>query len=62
MHRIRHYFATRCRVAHIDEKVVQAWMGHSDYKTTLNIYTDVQEDFSKKEVQKLENQIKAKKF
>ena len=35
----RHDFCTRCRKNNVDIKICQAWMGHSDTKMILNIYT-----------------------
>lgn len=41
LHSIRHSYATRLFEAGIDVKTVQKLMGHSDYKTTMDIYTHV---------------------
>ena len=41
LHPIRHSYATRLFEAGIDVKTVQKLMGHSDYKTTMDIYTHV---------------------
>lgn len=40
-HAIRHTFCSRCFEKDINPKVVQAWMGHSNYSTTMDIYTHV---------------------
>lgn len=41
LHSIRHSYATRLFEAGIDIKTVQKLMGHSDYKTTMDVYTHV---------------------
>ena len=41
LHSIRHSYATRLFEKKVDIKTVQHLMGHSDFKTTLNIYTHV---------------------
>ena len=41
LHSIRHSYATRLFEEGVDIKTVQELMGHSDYKTTLDIYTHV---------------------
>ena len=52
-HSIRHSFCSRCFEAGMHPKVVQALMGHSDYSTTMNIYTHVSESMLKEESQKI---------
>jgi integrase len=39
IHNLRHTFASRCFDAGIDPKVVQKWLGHKSYATTINVYT-----------------------
>jgi integrase len=34
-HELRHTFGTRCAAAGVNMRVLQAWMGHRDFKTTL---------------------------
>jgi site-specific recombinase XerD len=46
-HQLRHSFATTCRNAGIDPKVVQEMMGHSSYIVTDG-YTHVREEMLKK--------------
>lgn len=48
LHSIRHSYATRLFEAGVDIKTVQKLMGHSDYKTTLNIYVHVMDDEKEK--------------
>lgn len=52
-HSIRHSFCSRCFEAGMHPKVVQALMGHSDYSTTMNIYTHVSESMLKEESRKI---------
>ncbi len=52
-HSLRHTFATRCREAGMDYVVVQRLMGHANISTTINKYTDVYEDFKKRELEKV---------
>lgn len=47
-HMLRHTFATRCIEAGMPAKVLQKVMGHSDIKTTLQVYTDVFDKFEQK--------------
>jgi integrase len=42
-HQLRHSYTTMLFDAGIDVKTAQAWIGHSDIKTTLNIYTHLSE-------------------
>lgn len=48
LHSIRHSYATRLFEADVDIKTVQKLMGHSDYKTTLNIYVHVMDEEKEK--------------
>jgi integrase len=38
--------------------VIQDVLGHSDFSTTMNVYTDATSDFKKKEFQTLEKLLK----
>lgn len=49
LHELRHTFATNCLEAGIDPKVLQAWLGHSDITTTMNIYSHVMSEFELKQ-------------
>lgn len=53
LHDLRHTFATQCLELNIPLKVVQQWLGHSNYQTTANIYTHVLSDFEKENAQKI---------
>lgn len=54
-HILRHTFTTRMCEAGVNVKVIQKILGHSNVKTTLQIYADVTEDFKKSEMQNLDN-------
>jgi site-specific recombinase XerD len=62
-HMLRHSYCTRmiekcCEPnSGIDVKIVQYLMGHNDAKTTLDIYTDVHEDFVKQTMSRFAGQI-----
>ncbi|MBO5913008.1 MAG: site-specific integrase [Clostridia bacterium] len=62
-HMLRHSYCTRmiekcCEPnSGIDVKIVQYLMGHNDAKTTLDIYTDVHEEFVKKTMSRSAGQI-----
>lgn len=43
IHCFRHNFISECYKAKIDIKKTQSWVGHSDIKTTLSIYTHLEE-------------------
>lgn len=42
-HELRHTYATMLFDANIDIKTAQTWLGHTDIKTTLDIYTHLSE-------------------
>lgn len=63
-HRLRHTFCTRMCEAKINIKVIQYVMGHKDISTTMEIYTSVNRDFAKSEINdytKYMEGLKAKK-
>ena len=57
-HTLRHTLATRMCEMGINLKVIQDVLGHSDFSTTMNVYTDATSDFKKKEFQTLEKLLK----
>lgn len=54
-HQLRHYFATLCFDAELDEKDVQDIMGHSKISLTKEIYTHIREERREKTAKKLNN-------
>ena len=58
-HILRHFYSTVCIEAGIHQKVVQKWLGHSSVLMTLDLYTDVKEEFKATETQKLASFINA---
>lgn len=52
-HQLRHAYATLLFDAGIDPKSAQALLGHSDYKTTMDIYTHISESRKKLDFEKL---------
>lgn len=53
LHSLRHVFATSCYEAGIDEKMVQVWMGHANYKTTKDTYTHINSKFENEQIAKM---------
>lgn len=51
-HWLRHTFATRLIESGVNVKAAQKLLGHADVSTTLNIYTDAQDDFVREELGK----------
>ncbi|MCD8180320.1 MAG: site-specific integrase [Firmicutes bacterium] len=48
-HSLRHTFTTRLCEQGVNVKVIQDILGHSDFSTTMNIYTDVTKDLKQRE-------------
>ncbi|HRX13893.1 MAG TPA: site-specific integrase [Eubacteriales bacterium] len=55
LHDLRHTFATRCLESGVSMKTVQIWLGHSTYEQTANTYSHVQQEFERKEAEKVNN-------
>ena len=53
-HSIRHAYATALLESDISVKGAQAFLGHSNFKTTMDIYTHIRENFLEAEAGKLE--------
>ena len=58
-HQLRHAYATLLFDAGIDPKSAQLLLGHSDYKTTMDIYTHISESRKKLDFEKLNSISKA---
>ena len=58
-HALRHTFATRALEAGVPLKVVQVWLGHSEIRTTADVYSDVTRELSLDEAQKLDDLMKS---
>lgn len=54
-HSLRHTFATRLCEAGINMKVIQEVLGHADFGTTMNVYTDATKDLQQREFKSFEN-------
>lgn len=52
-HMLRHTFCTNLYTAGISQMTVKNQMGHSDVRTTLQVYTHPDADYDEKEMQKL---------
>lgn len=60
-HSLRHTFATRLCEAGVNIKVIQDVLGHADFSTTMNIYTDATKDLKQSEFQSFEEFLKTDK-
>ena len=40
-HQLRHNYATACYLAGIPLSVAMQWLGHSDYKMTVQVYAEI---------------------
>ena len=55
---LRHTFATRCIEAGMNPKTLQAILGHSSIKMTLDLYVHVTQDHIQKEMSEVQNKLK----
>ncbi|MDD5293226.1 MAG: site-specific integrase [Candidatus Izemoplasmatales bacterium] len=53
LHGLRHYFATQCLEAKIEEKIVQKWLGHTKYEITINTYSHINMGFEEEAIRTL---------
>ena len=58
MHTLRHTFATRCIEAGMRPKTLQIILGHSNIRTTMDLYVHVTDDEKTKEVRNVEKMLK----
>lgn len=61
-HNLRHTYITRCIESGMNAKVLMKLVGHKDIDTTLGIYTTVYEDYTKSEMNKIQNYYKRNKL
>ncbi len=54
IHSLRHTFVTRCIEKGIKLTTIQKWVGHSSIKITSDIYGDIQSEFEREELAKLD--------
>ena len=60
-HSLRHTFTTRLVEAGVNIKEVQNVLGHADFSTTMDIYTDVTKELKKREFDDLGENMKKQK-
>lgn len=60
-HSLRHTFTTRLCEAGVNLKVVQDVLGHKDFSTTMDIYTDVTEELRRQEFDNLQQRMNEQK-
>lgn len=56
-HSLRHTFITMCSERGVLSKTIAKWVGHNDVNTTLKIYTHINTDYEKLEINKLNGGI-----
>lgn len=61
-HSLRHTFTTRLVEAGVNLKVVQDTLGHKDFSTTMDIYTDVTKELKQREFDNLQEKMNQKKY
>ncbi|WP_172472137.1 site-specific integrase, partial [Thomasclavelia cocleata] len=61
-HSLRHTFTTRLVEAGVNLKVVQDTLGHKDFSTTMDIYTDVTKELKKREFDNLQEKMNRKQY
>lgn len=58
-HMLRHTFITRCAEEGMNQKALQTIVGHTDYRITSDIYTNIDESFKNDEWQRIGERLKA---
>ncbi len=61
-HSLRHTFTIRLVEAGVNLKVVQDMLGHKDFSTTMDIYTDVTRELKQREFDNLQEKMNQKKY
>lgn len=61
-HSLCHTFTTRLVEAGVNLKVVQDTLGHKDFSTTMDIYTDVTKELKQREFDNLQEKMNQKKY
>ena len=56
-HRFRHTYATRMEEAQIPAKIIQALLGHSDIRTTQQVYIDTQEEYIRSQIPRINDAL-----
>lgn len=56
-HSLRHTFTTRLVEAGVNLKVIQDILGHKDFSTTMDVYTDVTNELKQREFGNLQKKI-----
>lgn len=52
-HSFRHFFTSLCYTNGVDPLVIQAWVGHSDIKTTTGTYTHITPTYTAEQARKM---------
>ena len=60
-HSLRHTYTTRLVEAGVNIKVVQDVLGHSDFSTTMDIYTTVTNELKQREFDSLQEKMNQRK-
>lgn len=61
-HILRHTFATRCVENGMNIKTLQKLLGHTNFKTTMDIYSHTTDDVLYEEMKKFEHRNEKKLF
>lgn len=61
-HSLRHTFTTRLVEAGVNLKVIQNTLGHKDFSTTMDIYTDVTKELKQREFDNLQEKMNQKRY
>lgn len=62
LHELRHTFTTRLVEAGVNLKVIQDTLGHKDFSTTMDIYTDVTKELKQREFDNLQEKMNQKRY